>query len=160
MSMSKLGVGRSFTVLATVACLCVTFVPMALAQTPWVLVARKAAQRVQHMRTESERAGQPTHDFATVLLEAPADKVFATALEFVRRNQQVRLVMTDPATRRLQFARGDRVATMNVVEFGPEVSQLMIAGSAGPNEPPTASEVVTAVLRVCREMNKDCQVEP
>ena len=140
--------------------LCLASVSVATAQTPWVLVARKASQRVQHMRVDAEKADEPKHDFATVLLEAPAEKVFTTALELIGKNQQVRLVMADPASRRLQFVRGDRAATLTVVEFGPEVSQLMIAGRAGPNESPTGSEVVAAVLRVCREMGKDCQVEP
>ncbi len=134
--------------------------PLASAEAQWVFVARKAAQRVHHMAVESERAGEPRHDFATVLLEAPADRVFATALDLARKNHAVRVLMTDPASRRLQLAEGDRVATLNVVEFSPQVSQLMIAGSAGPNEAPTASQVVAAVLRVCREMKKDCQVEP
>ena len=142
------------------ALLCAATASLAHAQVPWVLVARKAAQRVQHMRAEAENAGQPSHDFATVLLEAPAEKVFGTALDLVRKNAEVRLVMVDATTRRLQFARGDRVANLKVVELGPEASQLMIAGTSGPGESATASEVLTAVLRVCREMNKECQAEP
>ena len=34
----------------------------------------------------------------------------------------------------------------------------MIAGHAGPGEGSTASMVVQAVLRVCKEMNKHCEV--
>jgi hypothetical protein len=158
--MPKLYVKRLPALLLMAAALCAAGASLAPAQVPWVLVARKAAQRVQHMRSEAEKPGQPTHDFASVLLEAPAEKVFSTALELVRKNREVRLVMTDPTTRRLQFTRGDRIANLKVVELGPEASQLMIAGTAGPNEPPTASEVLGAVMRVCREMNKDCQAEP
>ena len=158
--MLNFAIGRALALLSIASGVCLASVPVASAQTPWVLIARKASQRVQHMRVEAENANGPTHDFATVLLEAPADKVFTTTLELVRKNQQVRLLMTDAASRRLQFARGDRVATMTVVEFAPQVSQLMIAGTAGPNESPTGSEVVAAVLRVCREMGKECQVAP
>ncbi len=158
--MSKLQVGRLAVVLTIAACLGGANAFPASAQVPWVLVARKAAQRVQHMRADADKAGQPTHDFATVLLEAPAERVFATAADLIRKNSEVRLVMTDPATRRLQFARGDRVANLKVVELGPQASQLLIAGTSGPNESPTASEVTRAVLRICREMNKECQAEP
>jgi hypothetical protein len=66
--------------------------------------------------------------------------------------------MQDPGQRRLQITDGDRTATLNVVPFGDDVSQLLIAGQAAPGEDSTASRVVQAVLRVCKEMNKDCQV--
>lgn len=133
---------------------------IASAQVPWVMVARKAAQRIHHMEVEGQQANQPRTDFATVLLEAPADKVFATTLDLVRKNREVMLLMNDPGARRLQISQGDRLATINVVEFGPEASQLMIAGRAGPNEAPTASRVVEAVMRVCAEMKKECRLEP
>ena len=110
------------------------------------------------MAEESQPGGRPGYDFATVILDAPADKVFATALEMARKNTAVRVVMQDPVQRRLQIAEGDRTATLNVVPFSDDVSQLLIAGQAGPSEDSTASRVVQAVLRVCKEMNKECQV--
>ncbi len=66
--------------------------------------------------------------------------------------------MQDPGQRRIQIAEGDRTATLNVVPFNEEVSQLMIAGHAGPGEGSTTSLVVQAVLRVCKEMGKHCEV--
>lgn len=133
---------------------------MASAQMPWVLVAHAAAHRIHHMRSEAEQANQPAHDFAVVLMQAPADKVFSTVLELARKNNQVMVLMNDPRARRLQVAEGNRVATINVVEFSPEVSQLMISGTAPPGEAPTASRVVATALRICAEMKKDCKVEP
>jgi hypothetical protein len=47
---------------------------------------------------------------------------------------------------------------LNVVPFSDDVSQLLIAGHASPGEGSTASRVVQAVLRVCKEMGKHCQV--
>ena len=132
--------------------------PFAPADAQWVFVARKALGRIQHMREESQQAGRPGYDFATVILDAPADKVFATALEMARKNTAVRVLMQDPGQRRLQVAEGDRTATLNVVPFSDDVSQLLIAGQAGPGEDSTASRVVQAVLRVCKEMNKHCEV--
>ena len=84
--------------------------------------------------------------------------MFTTALELARKNRAVRIVMQDPGQRRLQNAEGDRTATLNVVPFSDDVSQLLIAGYAGPGEDSTSSHVVQAVLRVCKEMNKHCQV--
>ena len=131
---------------------------VASAQMPWVLIARKAAQRIHHMEMQGQDANQPRQDFATVILEAPADHVFATAANLASKNPEVRVVMTDPAARRITITQGDRQATLSVVELSPEVSELMVAGTAGPNEDPTASRVVGAIMRVCAEMKKECSL--
>ena len=136
-----------------------TMVPSGPADAQWVFVARKAIGRIQHMAEGQQQGGRPGYDFATVLLDAPADKVFATALELARKNTSVRVIMQDPGQRRFQIAEGDRTATLNVVPFSDDVSQLLIAGhAANPAEGSTASRVVQAVLRVCKEMGKHCQV--
>jgi hypothetical protein len=144
--------------LAVLAGLAATMLPVGPASAQWVFVARKALGRIEQMREGRQSGGGGGYDFATVLLDAPADKVFATALEMARKNAAVRVVMQDPAQRRFQIAEGDRTATFNVVPFGEDVSQMMIAGHAGPSEDSTTSRVVQAVLRVCKEMGKHCQV--
>jgi len=149
---------RLSVVLSVLVGLAATMLPFTPAEAQWVFVARKALGRIQHMREESQEAGRPGYDFATVILDAPADKVFATALEMARKNTAVRVLMQDPGQRRLQVAEGDRTATLNVVPFNEDVSQLLIAGQAGPGEDSTASRVVQAVLRVCKEMNKRCEL--
>lgn len=135
-----------------------TMLPPSPAEAQWVLIARKALGRIEHMRESEQGGGRSGYDFATVLLDAPADKVFATALAMARKNTAVRVVMQDPGQRRFQVAEGDRTATFNVVPFNDETSQIMIAGHAGPGESSTTSRVVQAVLRVCKEMGKHCQV--
>jgi len=149
---------RLVPVLAVLGTLVSTVVPFAPADAQWVLVARKAMGRIQHMREERQQSGQPGYDFAAVILDAPADKIYATALDLARKNTAVRILMQDPGQHRLQLAEGDRTATLNVVPFNDDVSQLLIAGQAGPGEDSTSSRVVQAVLRVCKEMNKHCQV--
>lgn len=136
-----------------------TALPFGSADAQWIFLARKAVGRIQHM-TEGNQQGdsRPGYDFATVILDAPADRVFSTALELARKNRSVRILMQDPGQRRLQFAEGDRTATLNVVPFSDDVSQLLIAGHAASGESSTASRVVQAVLRVCKEMNKHCEI--
>ncbi len=119
---------------------------------PWVLIARKATQRIHHMQEGAQ-------DFAAVILEAPAANVYATALDLARKNRQVMILVQDPVAHRLQIQEGDRTATLTVVEFSPEVSQLLIAGTAQAGETGTASRVVAAVMRVCAEMKKDCRLD-
>lgn len=140
------------TVLASLA------LPFAPAEAQWVFVARKALGRIHQMTEGSQTDGRAGYDFATVILDAHADKIFSTALELARKNPSVRILMQDPGTRRIQIAEGDRTATLNVVPFNEDVSQLMIAGHAGAGESSTTSLVVQAVLRVCKEMGKHCEV--
>lgn len=135
----------------------IVWASLAVAQVPWVLVARKAAQRIHHMREEGQ-GNQPGYDFAAVILEAPADKVYAVALDHARKNTALQLIMVDPATRRFQVAEAGRTATLNVVPLSDEASELYIAGTARPGEDSTSSRVVQAIMRVCAEMKKDCQV--
>jgi hypothetical protein len=148
---------RLITVLAVAVATILAAVPFSPADAQWVFVARKALGRI-HQMTEGPQNGRPGYDFATVILDVPADKVFSTALEMARKNPSVRILMHDAGQRRLQIAEGDRTATLNVASFNDDVSQLMIAGHAGPGEGPTSSLVVQAVLRVCKEMNKHCEV--
>jgi hypothetical protein len=135
-----------------------TAVPVASADAQWVFVARKAAQRIHHM-AEGQSGGRAGYDFASVVLEAPADRVFAIALDHAKKNKAVRILSIEPTGRRLQVAEGDRTATLNVVELNDHVSQLLIAGMASPGEGPTASRVVQAVMRICAEMKKTCELD-
>jgi len=145
---------KPFVAVAVLASLALPFTP---AEAQWVFVARKALGRI-HQMTEGGQEGRAGYDFATVILDAHADKIYATALEVARRNPAVRILMQDPGARRIQIAEGDRTATLNVVPFNDDVAQLMIAGHAGAGEGSTASLVVQAVLRVCKEMGKHCEV--
>ena len=129
----------------------------AVAEAQAVFIARKAVQRI-HRMTEEGTGGQAGYDFASVVLEAPADKVFAVALERARNNHAVRIVMADAGARRLQIAQGDRMATLNVVEMDDQLSQLLIAGRTRPGEQAASSEVVAAVVRVCAELKKTCEL--
>lgn len=149
---------RIFKPFLTAALLASLALPFAPAEAQWVFVARKALGRIHQMTEGSQQNGRSGYDFATVLLDAHADKIFSTALELARKNPSVRVLMQDPGARRIQIAEGDRTATLNVVPFNEDVSQLMIAGHAGPNEGSTSSMVVQAVLRVCKEMGKHCEV--
>jgi len=128
-----------------------------VAEAQAVFIARKAVQRI-HRMTEEGTGGQPGYDFASVVLEAPADKVFAVALDRAQKNRLVRVLSVDPGARRLQVAEGDRTATLNVVEMNDQLSQLMIAGRSRPGEEAASSQIVAAVMRVCAELKKTCEL--
>ena len=83
---------RFLVVLAAGLATVLAAVPFTPAEAQWVFVARKALGRI-HQMTEGPQNGRPGYDFATVILDAPADKVFATALETARKNTSVRILM-------------------------------------------------------------------
>ena len=84
--------------------------------------------------------------------------MFAVTLERAKNNRALRIVMADPGARRLQIAEGDRTATLNVVEMNDQLSQLLIAGRTRPGEQAASSQVVAAVMRVCAELKKTCEL--
>jgi hypothetical protein len=131
--------------------------PVAPADAQWVFVARKVIGKVHHM-AESQQTGKPGYDVATVLLDVPADRLYGFALERASHNRSVRIVMQDPAARRFEIAEGHRTATLTVIPITDQVSHLVIAGTAGRNEESTTSQVVGAVMRICKEMGKDCSL--
>jgi hypothetical protein len=142
---------------AILAMTAVAFLLPVVAEAQAVFVARKAVQRI-HRMVEEQQGDRPGYDFAMVMLEAPADRVFAVALERAQQNRAVRILSVDPGGRRLQVTDGEHMATLNVVELNDQLSQLMIAGTSRPGEDATSSRVVAAVMRICAEMKKSCEL--
>jgi hypothetical protein len=120
-------------------------------------VARKVIGKVHHM-AESQQTGRAGYDVATVLLDVPADKLFAFALERAHQNKSLRVVMQDPGARRFQIAEGHRTLTFNIIAISDEVSHMVLAGTAGKDEGSTTSLAVGAILRVCQAMKKECSL--
>ena len=108
-----------FKPLVATAILASLALPFAPAEAQWVFVARKALGRIHQMTEGGQPDGRPGYDFATVLLDAHADKIFSTALDLARKNPSVRILMQDPGARRLQIAEGDRITVRGEeVPFG------------------------------------------
>jgi hypothetical protein len=143
--------------IALAASILATALPVAPADAQAVFVARKVIGRIHHL-AESQQTGKPGYDVATVLLDVPADRLYGFAIERARQNKSVRIVMQDPGAHRFQIADGDRTATLTVIAITDQVSHLVIAGTAGRNEGSTTSMVVGAVMRICKEMGKECSL--
>ncbi len=131
--------------------------PCAPANAQWVFVAKRVLGRVEQM-TQQPQGGKPGYTVATVMLDAPAARVYATAIGLIRKNQAVQITSEDATRRRIDIAEGDRTASLSVIMLSDRISQLMIAGTAGPGEDSPTPRIVAAVLRVCAEMRKQCSV--
>src|SRR3954447_4132854 len=77
-----------------------------VAEAQWVLLARRAVGRVEQMSQQSKESGA-TYDTAAVILEVPADKVYATmkrSLEAARTSQGITIPRVDDANKAIEFS--------------------------------------------------------
>ena len=133
------------------------------AEAQWVLVARHVIGRVQQVTQQQDaQAGQPASQqvtqVATVVLDAPAGRVYQVATNATNRNQEVTVVSNDPATMTIKLKEGDQAATLNVTALNKNLSQLMIVGTAPAGENPQTTRIVNAVMRLCGDLGKNCQI--
>lgn len=133
------------------------------AEAQWVLVARHVIGRVQQVTQQQDAqqgqsAPSQVTQVATVVLDAPAARVYQVATNATNRNQQVTVVSNDPATMTINLKEGDQSATLNVTALNKNLSQLMIVGTAPAGENPQTTRIVNAVMRLCGDLGKSCQV--
>jgi len=127
------------------------------AEAQWALVAKRAIGRVEQMSQQSQQAGGPSYDSAAVMLEAPADKVFAAVLTGVRNNTRgLKITREDSAALLVQFTNGEQIAGIKVSALSDTVSHLLVTSAHAGSQPNAAALVMDSVLRVCKEMNVEC----
>ena len=127
------------------------------AQAQWVMLARHVVGRVEQMSQQSSQAGGPSYDSAAVMLEAPADKVYAAVLTGVRNNTRgLTITREDGAALVVQFTNGEQIAGIKVSALSDTVSHLLVTSAHSGSQPNAAALVMDSVLRVCRQMNVEC----
>ena len=129
-----------------------------IAEAQWVLLARRAVGRVEQMSQQSPQSGGPSYDSAAVMLEAPADKVYAAAVRGVKGAEAkgIRITREDNSTLVVQFTNGEQVAGIKVSPLGDNLSHLLVTSAHTGAQPNAATLVMDSVLRVCKEMNVEC----
>lgn len=70
----------SFFRLTIVAVGLVALLASSLAEAQWVMLARRAVGRVEQISQQTPQADGASYDSAAVLIDAPADKVYAAVL--------------------------------------------------------------------------------
>ena len=127
------------------------------AEAQWALVAKRAIGRVEQMSQQSSQESGPSYDSAAVMLEAPADKVFAAVLTGVRNNTRgLKITREDSAARVVQFTNGEQIAGIKVSALSDTLSHLLVTSAHAGAQPNAATLVMDSVLRVCGEMNVEC----
>ena len=134
------------------------------AEAQWIFVAHRAMNRIQQVTQDqdaSQSQGQaPSRvtQVATVILDVPAKRVYDVASNATQNNQNVTVVSNDPASMTIKVKEADQSATLTVSALNKNVSQLMIVGTAPAGENPQTTRIVNAVMRLCGDLGKQCQV--
>jgi hypothetical protein len=127
-----------------------------LAEAQWVMLARRAVGRVEQMSQQSPKSGGPNYDSAAVILEAPADKVYATVVKGIRNRQDLTVTRDDAAVMLVQFTNGEQIAGIKVSMIGDNLTHLLISSAHTGNQPNAAELVLNSVLRLCKDMTVEC----
>ena len=126
------------------------------ADAQWALIARRAIGRVEQMSQQSPQSGGASYDSAAVMLDAPADKVYAAVLRGLANAQGITITREEPADRLVQFTNGQQIAGIKVSPLSDDITQMLISSAHTGNQPNAAELVLNAVLRVCKDMNVEC----
>lgn len=123
-----------------------------------IFLARRVVGRVEQMSQQSQQPGGAGYDSAAVMLEAPAQKVFATAVSALQRakDQGITVTRIDNTELLVQFTNGQQIAGMKVSALGDRLSHMLITSAHSGSQPNAAALVSDSVLRVCREMSVEC----
>ena len=160
MLQQRLNVSRLSRVVAASLVVLAGALPLT-AEAQWVLVARHVVGRVQQVTQQQDNAAgapQQVTQVATVVLDAPASRVYQVATNATNTNQQITVVSNDPATMTINIREADQQATLKVTALNKNMSQLMIVGSAPAGENPQTTRIVNVALRLCGDLGKTCQV--
>jgi hypothetical protein len=128
------------------------------AHAQWVMVAKAVSGRVQQMNQKPANGGDG-FDVATVVLEAPAAKVYSTALSALKSHPGITVTQSDDKKHLIEFTNGTQVASLRAQSLGEKISQLVIASTLTPSAPSATSLVLQGVLKVCGDMKVNCTVE-
>lgn len=124
----------------------------------WVMAAHAVKNRVQQMTQKSENGG---YDVAIVVLEAAPAAVYDKILRSLQAHPEVKITKNDGKNGRIEIRKDKQVASFQISPLGEKLTQLVVASnvSQGEEASPTFM-VVDSVLRVCKEVDVKCTVEP
>jgi len=126
-----------------------------LAEAQWVMVARRAIGRVEQM-SQAPASGGAGYESAAVMIDAPADKVFAAVVRGVRNAPGITVTREDGSARLIQFTNGQQVAGIKVSALGDDLSHLLVSSAHTEAQPNATALVTDSVLRVCKDMSVEC----
>jgi hypothetical protein len=142
------------------AAVTIVVLTMALAaQAQWVAVARAVSGRIQQMQQKNAN-GPGGYDVATVVIEAPAEKVYETAIQRLQAHSgQVKVIEQNARRRVVAFTNGTQTASLQANMLGDKLTQLVVASTLDPTGPSATSLVVKSIQNICTELKVECTLE-
>ena len=120
-----------------------------------IMLARRVIGHIEQMSQTSPN-GATTYDTASVIVDVPADRVYAAVKTQVSTAQGITVTREDPAAHRIEFTNGKQIAGIQAITLGDNVTQLMVS-SAHSNAPATpTSMIVQHIVAACKAMNVEC----
>jgi hypothetical protein len=124
----------------------------------WVFAAKHIAGRINQL-TQDDKNGKPTAQMATVVLNAPASNVYATAINIAKQNQAVTIVSQDAKNLTIKVSENNNNVALKVVPLSDQTSEIMISASApADGDASSTSTAANAILKICTQMNKKCSL--
>ena len=144
-----------FSLLVKILLLSFLFTEMAQAQL--IFAARHVIGRINEM-TQQDSSGNTVSQFATVIIDAPANKVYATAVNTASQNTALTIVSQDSQNMKLNVTEGVNNASISVVPLSNSSSEIMITATvAAQNQNPGVSVAVNSIMKICNQLNKVCK---
>ena len=127
-------------------------------QAQWVLAARAAKNNINRMTQRSANGG---YDVATVVLDADPSKVYDKTIELLKTHPEVKITKEDKSAGKIEIQKGKQVAGFQIYALSDKVAEIIVASDVGRSkEPDPTPMVVESILRVCKEFNVECTVQP
>lgn len=125
----------------------------------WVAVARAVSGRIQQMQQKGAN-GEGGYDVATVVVEAPAQKVYEVALQRLQaHSSEVKMIKQDSKKREVTFTNGVQTAGLQANPLGEKLTQLVVASTLDSAQPSATSLVVKSIQNVCAELKVECTLQ-
>lgn len=139
--------------------LAIVLLTVSAAHAQWVAVAHAVSGRIQQMQQKSAE-GNGGYDVATVVIEAPAQKVYETALQRLQAHaSQVKVIKQDAKKREVAFTNGMQTASLQANLLGDKLTQLIVASTLDLSQPSATSLVVKSIQNVCTELKVECTLQ-
>lgn len=127
-------------------------------QAQWVLAAHAAKNQINRMTQRSASGG---YDVATVVLDADPSKVYDKTIELLKTHADVKVTKDDKPAGKIEIQKGKQVAGFQIYALSDKVTEMIVASGVGkPQETDATPMVVESILRVCKEFNVECTVQP
>lgn len=132
-----------------------TMAMASVADAQWVMLARHVVGRVQQMSQQQPNGGV-AYDSAAVMVEVPAEKVYAVAVRDIKAAPGINVTEQNDTQRLIQFSNGDQIAGLQVNALSDTLSHIVISSAHSGSQQNAANTILERILKLCADMNVQC----